>query len=83
MILIMRINIVMREGLMRTCSIQILARHGSCSVERCSCGHIRLNLGATTVRLDPGTSRPLAALVGSALLTIESEPHASAEVWVQ
>lgn len=82
MILIMRINIVSREGLMPTCSIQILARHGSCSVERCSCGHIRLNLGPTTVRLDPETFRSLAALVGSALLTIDCEPRAR-EAWVQ
>lgn len=68
---------------MPTCSVQILARHGSCSVERCTCGHIRLNLGPTTVRLDPATFRSLAALMGSAMLSIESEPQERGGVWVQ
>lgn len=52
----------------RTCKTTRLASDRGMAVDHCTCGHVHLTLGATTVRLNEETFSALAGVIGQASL---------------
>ena len=58
----------MRKKCRQPCALFTVGKRGSFRVERCSCGHIRLSIGFTSITLDPEAAAVVVDLLGRALV---------------
>ena len=62
---------------MKSCIKSLLAKSGSFSVDRCSCGTVNLNLGAISMRLDAQALFQLTELLNTASARYQGVPETS------
>ena len=55
------------------CRSTVLASGPCAEVARCSCGHVHLNLGPLTIRLEDSVLRAVTITLGEAVARIEDE----------